>query len=117
MSDATMAWTFHEHADADALATACASAIDAAIDDALRERGAALLALAGGRTSPPVFRRLAARLRDWSRITALPSDERWVAADHPDCNLRQMRDALAVSWRARGDDHMMIRHNALETDR
>ena len=26
-----MAWTFHEHADADALATACASAIDAAI--------------------------------------------------------------------------------------
>lgn len=89
-----MAWTFHEHVDADALATACASAIDAAIDDALRARGGALLALAGGRTSPPVFRRLAARLRDWSRITVLPSDERWVAADHPDCNLRQMREAF-----------------------
>jgi 6-phosphogluconolactonase len=90
-----MAWTFHEHADADALATTCASAIDAAIDGALRARGEALLALAGGRTSPPVFRRLAARLRDWSRITILPSDERWVAADHPDCNLRQMREAFA----------------------
>jgi len=125
MSDATMAWTFHEHADADALATACASAIDAAIDDALRERGAALLALAGGRTSPPVFRRLAARLRDWSRITALPSDERWVAADHPDCNLRQMRDAFAgaenIRWLSlapalpQGDASAAFANGALST--
>jgi 6-phosphogluconolactonase len=95
MSDAAMAWTFHEHVDADALATACAHVIDAAIDAALLDCGVAMLALAGGRTSPPVFRRLAARHRDWSRITVLPSDERWVAADHPDCNLRQMREAFA----------------------
>lgn len=90
-----MTWTFHEHTSADALVATCAARIDTAIDDALHARGEALLALAGGRTSPPVFRRLAARLRDWSRITALPSDERWVAADHPDCNLRQMREAFA----------------------
>ena len=95
MSDANMTWTFHEHTSADALVATCAARIDTAIDDALHARGEALLALAGGRTSPPVFRRLAARLRDWSRITALPSDERWVAADHPDCNLRQMREAFA----------------------
>lgn len=92
---ATMTWQTFIHADADVLARAVAMRIEAELDFALRERGAALLALAGGRTSPPVFRQLAARTRDWSRVTILPSDERWVAADHPDCNLRQMRAAFA----------------------
>lgn len=90
-----MAWTMIEHPDADALATAVAARIDAALDAALATRGAAVLALAGGRTSPPVFRRLAARQRDWRRVTVLPSDERWVAREHPDCNLRQMQHAFA----------------------
>ncbi|MCE3004056.1 MAG: 6-phosphogluconolactonase [Xanthomonadaceae bacterium] len=90
-----MAWTLIQHADADALAAAVAARIDAALDTALAERGAAVLALAGGRTSPPVFRRLAARRRDWSKVVVLPSDERWVPRTHPDCNLRQMQDAFA----------------------
>ena len=97
-----MNWSTRSHDGAGQLAEAVASEIDAAIDAALRDRGEALLALAGGRTSPPVFRRLAAQARDWSRVTVLPSDERWVAADHPDCNLRQMREAFAgadaVRW-------------------
>ena len=92
---AVMAWTTFDYANTDQLAAACAARIDADLDVALRERGAALLALAGGRTSPPVFRRLAVQFRDWSRVSILPSDERWVAADHPDCNLRQMREAFA----------------------
>lgn len=88
--------TFH-YANSDELASACAARIDAAIDSALAERDQVLLALAGGRTSPPVFRRLAMRDRDWSKFTLLPSDERWVAADHADCNLRQMRESFAVA--------------------
>jgi 6-phosphogluconolactonase len=99
-----MAWTMIEHADADALAAAVAARIDEALDAALTARGAAVLALAGGRTSPPVFRRLAARARDWTRIVVLPSDERWVARSHADCNLRQMQDAFAgahgIRWLA-----------------
>lgn len=93
-----------EHTDADALAAAVAARIDEALDAALAARGAAVLALAGGRTSPPVFRRLAARKRDWSKVVVLPSDERWVPRSHPDCNLRQMQDAFAgadgVRWLA-----------------
>lgn len=89
-----MTWTTHQHASADALAAAAAARIDDVLDAALAERGHALLALAGGRTSPPVFRRLASRPRDWSRITILPSDERWVPANHVDCNLRQLREAF-----------------------
>lgn len=90
-----MAWTFTEHAHADALADAVAARIAQALDAALATRGEAVLALAGGRTSPPVFRRLAATPRDWTRVTLLPSDERWVAHAHPDCNLRQMQEAFA----------------------
>lgn len=85
------------HADPDTLAEALAGEIDAVLDVALREREGAWLALAGGRTSPPVFRRLAARPREWSRVLAVPSDERWVAHDHPDCNLRQLRAAFAAA--------------------
>jgi 6-phosphogluconolactonase len=91
---ALMAWRECLHADADALAAAVAARLDAALDEALAARGHAVLALAGGRTSPPVFRRLARRARDWRRVTVLPSDERWVAADHPDSNLAAMRAAF-----------------------
>ena len=86
---------FVSHPDPESLAAAVAARIAADLDAALSERGRALLALAGGRTSPPVFRRLAAQARDWSRVTILPSDERWVPATHADCNLRQMREAFA----------------------
>jgi 6-phosphogluconolactonase len=83
------------HTDPSTLAAAVAARIASDLDAALAERGRALLALAGGRTSPPVFRQLAAQPRDWSRVTILPSDERWVPATHADCNLRQMRESFA----------------------
>lgn len=97
-----MPFTQHTHPDVATLATAVASRIAAAIDAALAARGQALLALAGGRTSPPVFRALASQPRDWSRVTIAPSDERWVARGHPDCNLKQMQAAFAgaagIGW-------------------
>lgn len=92
-----MAWTEVIHADADALAAAVATRLGAALDEALRLRQRAVLALAGGRTSPPVFRRLAAQPRDWRRVTLLPSDERWVDASHPDCNLSQLQAAFGAA--------------------
>jgi len=99
-----MTWTFHAHTDADALAAAVAECIAQDLDAALAERGSAVLALAGGRTSPPVFRRLATQARDWSRVTLLPTDERWVGTEHADCNLRQMQQAFAsangINWLA-----------------
>lgn len=97
-----MAWTFIEHADAGALATALAASLAADIDRALRLANRATLVLSGGRTSPPVFRTLAAQSRAWSRVTFIPSDERWVAPGHPDHNLGQMQAAFAgaegIQW-------------------
>lgn len=92
-----MSWPLIRHGDATALADALAQRIGAAIDVALSERGQALLALAGGRTAPPVLRRVAAQARDWTQITVLPSDERWVPFAHEDCNLRQMQQAFGAS--------------------
>jgi 6-phosphogluconolactonase len=84
------------HANAEALAAAVAERIGGVLDQALALRGRAVMALAGGRTAPPIFKRLVAQARDWSALTLLPSDERWVAADHQDNNLRQMREGFAA---------------------
>lgn len=94
----------HTHPHTDALVAAVSARIAGALDAALAARGRAVLALAGGRTSPPVFRALAQQPRDWSQVTVLPSDERWVAHTHADCNLRQMQEAFAgaagIHWQA-----------------
>lgn len=89
-----MLWTQTRHVDAAALAAAVAMRASKCIDTAMRERGKATIAVAGGRTTPPVLRRLAAESRDWSKLTILPTDERWVDADHVDNNLRQLQDSF-----------------------
>lgn len=77
------------------LAADVADRLEYSIRAALAERGAAWLALAGGRTSPPVFRRLSERIGDWSNVLAVPTDERWVPHHHPDCNLAAAKAAFA----------------------
>ena len=59
------------------------AAASGCIDEALTARGRAVLALAGGRTPFPAYLRLAERPLDWSRVTLLPTDERWVPRGHP----------------------------------
>ncbi len=92
----SMPWIEIKHANADALAAGVARQVSRTIDAALAERGQATLALAGGRTTPPVLRRLADESRDWSKLTVLPTDERWVSADHADNNLHQLQDTFAA---------------------
>ncbi len=91
-----MAWIETDHADREALSDAVATRIAALTDAALGARGRAALALAGGTTSPPVFRRLAAQPLRWEDVVVVPTDERWVAYAHPDCNLRALRAAFAL---------------------
>ncbi len=120
-----MPWTETKHASGDALAAAVAKRALKAIDGALQERGKAIAAIAGGRTTPPVLRHLAAESRDWSKLTILPTDERWVAADDVDCNLRQLQESFVdiedVRWialappRPRGKANATYANSALET--
>ncbi len=84
------------YADAARLLEAVGDALEQACRSAIRARGAAWLALAGGRTPLPVYARLARTAFD-GRIDALPTDERCVPHDHPACNLRQLRTAFGDS--------------------
>jgi len=92
-----MAWVEHDHADADALAVAVARQLEEACGDAIVARGHALLALAGGCTPLPAYRRFAGVALQWGCVTAMPTDERCVPHDHPACNIAGLRAAFAVA--------------------
>lgn len=64
---------------------------------AIVERGEASLVLPGGSTPRGVLSLLAISDLDWSRITVVLSDERWVPAEHPDSNERQLRELLLAA--------------------
>jgi len=72
--------------DFEALSERIVEAAAAIITTAVEERGAALLALPGGKTPVPILEALAARDLPWDKVTALPTDERLVADDSPLCN-------------------------------
>ena len=54
----------------------------------------ASLVVSGGSTPGPCFELLSREALDWPRVTVVPSDERWVLADHPDSNERLIRSRL-----------------------
>src|SRR5688500_9744465 len=92
-----MAWVEYDHVDADALAVAVARQLEDACGDAIVARGRALLALAGGRTPLPAYRRFARAALRWRDVTAMPTDERCVPLDHPACNVAGLRAAFTVA--------------------
>jgi len=85
----------HRYQTADALAASLASVLAHAADDALRARGRACFALAGGRTPLPAYRAFAAAMLDWPRIALLPGDDRCVPHAHPASNVRALREVFA----------------------
>ena len=60
------------------MADAVAGDIGFIIESAIDARGAAVIALAGGKTPVPVYEKLAATKLDWKRVTIIPTDERIV---------------------------------------
>ena len=75
MSDEIEWW---EYDDAAEMADAVAGDIGFIIESAIEARGAAVIALAGGKTPVPVYEKLAATKLDWKRVTIIPTDERIV---------------------------------------
>lgn len=85
-------------ADGESFAAGAAERVARALIDAAGEDGVARLALAGGSTPRPVYRRLAGApwLREvpWRRVEVFWSDERCVPPDHPESNYRMAREEL-----------------------
>jgi 6-phosphogluconolactonase len=80
---------------------AAASAAAADLLAGLLEKGLAedssvrvSMVVSGGSTPGECYDLLSTQALDWSRVTVVPSDERWVAADHPDSNERLIRARL-----------------------
>ncbi len=76
------------NAAADLLASLVRSSLDS------DPRAQSSLVVSGGSTPGPCFDRLSAESIDWSRVTVVPSDERWVSGDDPDSNERLIRTRL-----------------------
>ena len=83
-----------QYASKDALAVELAQGIGASLTEAIGARGRALLALSGGSTPKRMFEALAAVELDWSKVTVVPVDERWVSEDHERSNAKLIRDHL-----------------------
>jgi 6-phosphogluconolactonase len=92
--------------DPEALARAAAERLVALCAAAVRERGAAHVALAGGATPRRLYERLPAEAvaggLDWARVHLWFGDERCVPPDHAESNYGMVRDALLASIPAPG---------------
>lgn len=59
------------------------SIISDVLENSLRERGRAILAIPGGETPVPIYRALSNRKLDWSHVTLIPTDDRLVGTEKP----------------------------------
>jgi 6-phosphogluconolactonase len=81
-------------ADPEAAAEACAQRLAEAIADALAHREVAHVALNGGSTPRPVYRRLTELVGDWSAVHLWWGDERCVPPDDEQSNYRLAEETL-----------------------
>lgn len=92
-----------EFVSVEAAASVLADELAATLRSAIAIRGAATLAVSGGRTPGRVFDRLSVADLDWSRVTVTLTDERWVPPQHPDSNERLVRARLLRGPAARAE--------------
>ncbi|RYY26436.1 MAG: 6-phosphogluconolactonase [Sphingomonadales bacterium] len=76
-----------DYEDTDEWAAAVAGDIGFIIESAIDARGAAVIALAGGKTPLPIYEKLAAAKIDWKRVTIVPGDDRMVPLGDPLSNV------------------------------
>ena len=62
----------------------------------------ASLVVSGGSTPGPCFEQLSHSALDWSRVTVVPSDERWVSVSHSDSNERLIKQRLLQDHATKG---------------
>ena len=85
---------FWDYDSIEEMADAVAGDIGFIVESAIDARGAALLALPGGNTPNPIFKKLAAAKLDWKRVTIVPGDERLVPMQSELSNVRAIAQAF-----------------------
>lgn len=76
-----------DYDDAGEMADAVAGDVQFIIESALDARGAAVIALPGGKTPLPIYEKLSAAKLDWKRVTIVPTDDRLVPMGDPLSNI------------------------------
>ena len=76
-----------DYDDAEEMAAAVAGDVQFIIESAIDARGAAVVALAGGKTPLPIYEKLAQAKLDWKRVTIVPGDDRLVPLGDPLSNV------------------------------
>lgn len=106
--------------DADGAARRAAELLAAAVTEALALRGAAHIALSGGRTPRVTYARLGPLLPRWDGVHVWFADERCVGPDDPQSNARLVRETLvapgAVVHRIQGELGAQAAANAYERE-
>lgn len=93
-----------DYEDAEEMAEAVAGDIQFIIESAIDARGAAVIALSGGKTPLPIYAILSEAKLDWKRVTIIPGDERIVPLGDPLSNVT----ALAKTFLPKGARVMPI---------
>ena len=86
--------TLEQYPERLAASRAAADLISNTLTDNLSRMKRASLVVSGGTTPGDCFRFLSEKSLDWSRVDIVPSDERWVPADHPDSNQGMIQSEL-----------------------
>ena len=83
-----------EYDSLDELADAVAGDVGFLIESAIDARNESLIAIAGGRTGPAVFPKVAAQKHQWKRVTIIPTDDRLVPVGDDLSNVREIARAF-----------------------
>ena len=84
----------HDFASREELAAGLAATVAGALAEAIEDSGTATLAVSGGSTPAKFFEALAHIDIDWSNVTVLPVDERFVPETSERSNARLIKDKL-----------------------
>ena len=107
-----MSYRLKEYPDRDMMMMDVANTMAGALNEAVMVNGSASLAVPGGSTPGPIFDVLCAADIDWSKVTILPSDERWVPEGSEHSNARLIRERLLVERAAAAQFMPLYREGA-----
>lgn len=91
--------------------------LSSAMQDAIEEKGQCVVGLSGGSTPRPIYEALATEKEiDWFRVWLFLIDERYIPGDHPDSNLRLVRETLLHDAGTYEAEHLLHPQSDLSLD-
>lgn len=109
-------YTWHEYENAAVAARAQADAVAIELQEALNEKGNAVLMVSGGRSPIAFFEALSQKDLDWANVSIGLADERIVPTGHPDSNTHLVREHLLQNKAAAAQWIPLVEDGKTETE-